>query len=123
MNSLNPSRPPLVRGGDGNDAHTFDLARAAVAAESMTAVALAVGYSRTAISLYLSGKYGAGVDKLEAAIRARYDIYLCPHTGQEIGGPDCTRRATAPRPFGGRAKEANWLACQSCQHNKTGGRS
>jgi len=101
-----------------NDAHTFDLARAAVAAESMTAVAAEIGYSRTAISLYLSGKYGAGVEKLEAAIRARYDIYPCPHTGQEISGPDCARRASAPRPFGGRAKEANWLACQSCQHNK-----
>ena len=105
-----------------NDAHTLDLARAAVAAGSMTAVAVEIGYSRTAISLYLSGKYGAGVEKLEAAIRARYDIYPCSHTGQEISGPDCARRATAPRPFGGRAKEANWLACQTCQHNKQGGK-
>lgn len=104
-----------------NDAHTFDLARAAVAAGSMTAVAVAVGYSRTAISLYLSGKYGAGVEKLEAAIRASYDIYPCPHTAQEIGSPDCHRRATAPRPFGGRAKEAHWLACQQCPHNKQQG--
>lgn len=103
-----------------NDAHTFDLAQAAVAASSMTAVAVAIGYSRTAISLYLSGKYGAGVEKLEAAIRARYDIYPCTHTTIEISGPDCTRRATAPRPFGGRSKEAHWLACQTCQHNKQG---
>lgn len=103
-----------------NDAYTFDLTLAAVAVSNMTAVAVAVGYSRTAISLYLSGKYGAGVEKLEAAIRARYDIYICPHTQLEISGPDCVRRATAPRPFGGRAKEAHWLACQSCQHNKSG---
>lgn len=109
-----------------NDAHTFGLAQAAVAASSMTAVAEQLErsngrtYSRTAISLYLAGKYGAGVEKLEAAIRARYDRYSCPHTGQEISGPDCARRASSPRPFGGRAKEANWLACQSCQHNKTG---
>lgn len=100
-----------------DDAHTFDLARAAVEASSITAVALAVGYSRTAISLYLSGKYGAEEGKLEAAIRARYDLYPCTYTGVEISSPDCTRRATAPRPFGGRAKEAHWLACQSCQHN------
>ncbi len=103
-----------------NDAHTFDLAQKAVAATSMTAVAIAIGYSRTSVSLYLSGKYGAGVEKLEAAITARYDIYPCTHTGIEISGPDCTRRATAPRPFGGRAKEAHWLACQTCQHNKGG---
>lgn len=103
-----------------NDAHTFDLAQKAVAATSMTAVAMAIGYSRTAVSLYMSGKYGAGVEKLEAAIVSRYDIYPCPHTGIEISGPDCTRRASAPRPFGGRTKEAHWLACQTCQHNKGG---
>lgn len=101
-----------------NNAHTFDLCRASVDASSITAVAEAIGYSRTAISLYLSGKYGADVDKLEAAIRVQYDRYDCPHNGIEISGPDCQRRATAPRPFGGRAKEAYWLTCQSCQYNK-----
>jgi len=106
-----------------NDAHTFDLCRVAVDASSMTAVAEAIGYSRTAISLYLSGKYGAGVEKLEAAILARYDIYPCTHNNVEISGPDCQRRATAPRPFGGRAKEAHWLACQVCPHNKSGDKS
>lgn len=108
------------------DSHAFGLAQSAVSTSSMTAVAEQLlrnngqPYSRTAISLYLSGKYGAGVEKLEAAILARYDIYLCPHTQQEISGPDCARRATAPRPFGGRAKEAHWLACQQCTHNKSG---
>jgi len=101
-----------------SDAHTFELARAAVSASSITAVARDVGYSRTAISLYMSGKYGADVGELEDAIRRRFDIYPCPHTGIEIDGPSCTRRATAPRPFGGRAKEAYWLACQSCHYNK-----
>jgi len=100
-----------------NDVHTFDLCFAAVDASSMTAVSAAIGYSRTAVSLYLSGKYGAGVEKLEAAIRAQYDRYPCPHSGLEISGPDCQRRATAPRPFGGRAKETHWLACQGCNYN------
>lgn len=103
-----------------NDSHTFDLCCAAVSASSRAAVALEIDYSRTTISMYLAGKYGAGVEKLEAAIRARYDRYRCHHTGQEISGPDCTRRASAPRPFGGRAKAAKWLVCQSCQHNKGG---
>ncbi len=107
-----------------NDPHTLGLAQAAVAASSMTAVAEQLlrnngrPYSRTAISLYLSGKYGAGVEKLEAAILARYDIHACAHTGEQISGPECQRRATAPRPFGGRAKEAHWLACQLCQYNR-----
>lgn len=101
-----------------NDPYTYALATAAVKASNRAAVALEIGYSRTAISLYMAGKYGAGAEKLEAAILARYDLYPCPHTGQEVSGPDCNRRASSPRPFGGRAKEANWLACQSCQHNK-----
>lgn len=109
-----------------SDSHAFVLAQSAVASSSMTAVAEQLlrnngrPYSRTAISLYLSGKYGAGVEKLEAAIIARYDRYTCPNTGLEISSPECHRRATAPRPFGGRAKEAHWLACQQCTHNKSG---
>lgn len=101
-----------------NDTHAMNLCRAAVEAGSMTAVAEQVGYSRTSISLYLSGKYGAGVENLEAAILARYDMHACTHNGMEISGPECKRRATAPRPFGGRAKAAHWETCQLCEHNK-----
>lgn len=104
------------------DTHAMNLCRAAVDAGSMTEVAEQIGYSRTSISLYLSGKYGAGVENLEAAILARYDIYPCTHSGTEISGPDCQRRATAPRPFGGKAREAHWQTCQSCSHNKHQGK-
>lgn len=111
------------------NSHALDLCRAAVDASSITAVAsqLARGdgrpYSRTALSLYLSGNYGAGVENLESAILARYDVYSCTHNGMDISSPECHRRATAPRPFGGRSKEAHWLACQSCTHNKQGSKS
>jgi len=104
-----------------NDAYTFDLCRQVCDARSMTEVAITIGYSRTAVSLYLSGKYGAGVDRLEAAIRMHYAVrYPCTHTGIEISGTDCQRRASAPRPFGGRVKEAHWLTCQSCKYNLSG---
>lgn len=98
--------------------HAYDLATSAANASSITAVALEIDYSRPALSRYLDRTYGADPAKLEAAIIARYDRYACPHNEQEISSPDCHRRATAPRPFGGRAKEAHWLACQTCQHNK-----
>ncbi|MDO9053812.1 MAG: helix-turn-helix transcriptional regulator [Sulfurimicrobium sp.] len=101
-----------------NDVYTFELCKQVCDARSMTEVASTIGYSRTAVSLYLSGKYGAGVDKLEAAIRKHYAVrYPCEHTEIEISGADCQRRATAPRPFGGRARGAHWLACQSCKYN------
>lgn len=98
------------------DAHTLALAQAAVNATSRAAVAGEIGFSRTAVSLYLSGKYPADPREVEAAIRARYDRYPCPHTGQEISGPECQKRGSSPRPFGGRAKQAHWDACQACQH-------
>ena len=99
--------------------HAFSLATAAAAKPgSITAVAAEIGYTRGAVSQYLSRSYAASPAKMEAAILSRYDIYPCPHTGQQISGPDCKRRATSPRPFGGRAKEAHWHACQSCQHNQ-----
>ena len=112
-----------------NSSHAMNLCREAVEASSITAVAEQLDrgdgkpYSRTAISLYLSGNYSAGVEKLETAILARYDMHACTHNGMEISGPECKRRATAPRPFGGRAKEAHWQACQLCEHNKYGSKS
>lgn len=102
------------------DAHTLNLAQTAIDNSSITAVAVQIGISRTALSLYMADKYPAEVDKLEAEIRARYDLYICPHTQQEITGPDCKQRATQPKPFGGKAKLAHWQACQSCQHNYGG---
>jgi hypothetical protein len=98
------------------DPHTLALAQAAATANTLTQVAMEIGYSRTAMSRYMSDKYGAETGQLESAIRARYDRYPCTHTGREIHGPECHRRATSPRPFGGRAKEAHWLTCQSCQY-------
>lgn len=123
MNDLAALTESFARTVAGYDSHTYELVQAAIAASSMSAVALQLDrgdgrtYSRTAISLYMSGKYGAEVGQIEEAIRARYDLYICPHTGQDISGPDCHRRANAPRPFGGKAKELYWLACQGCAHH------
>ena len=89
------------------DAHTLQLAQNAIDNSSITAVALQIGISRTALSLYMADKYPAEVDKLEAEIKARYDIYTCPHTSQTITGPACKQRASHPKPFGGKAKLAS----------------
>lgn len=101
------------------DPHTLSLAVAAVSATNKAAVAREIGYSRSAVSLYLGDKYPAEPGEIEAAIRARYDRYVCPHTGQEISGPECQKRAGQPKPFGGRAKSAHWEACQACQHRNS----
>ncbi len=101
------------------DPHTLALATFAVKASSKASVAREIGKSRTAVSLYIDDKYPADPGEIEVAIRARYDRYACPHTSQEISGPECQKRAQQPKPFGGRAKQSHWDACQSCQHNST----
>lgn len=98
------------------DAHTLKLAQGAIEATSITAVAVQIGFSRTALSLYMSDKYPAEPTELESAIRTRYDQYICPHTQQEITGQDCQTRANQPKPFGGRAKLIHWQACQGCEY-------
>lgn len=84
--------------------------------KTMDMIATEIGYSRTAISLYLADKYGAGVDKLEAALLARYQTRTCPHTGHEKHPLECVRIALRPRPYGWPESEAIWLACQACPH-------
>lgn len=78
-------------------------------------VADEIGYSRTAVSLYLSGEYRSP-KKLEAAVISRYDRRHCPHTGEDTGPDICRRRALSPKPYGGNARERQWQACQSCPH-------
>ena len=94
-------------------AHT--LAKAAIACASITAVAARIGYSRPALSRYLSGTY-PGTEKIESAILAAYDRRVCPHTEREIDRETCERKGLSPKPFGGREREAHWMTCQTCPH-------
>ncbi len=96
------------------DAHALTLAQNAIDASSITAVALKIGFSRTALSLYMNDKYPAEPEAIESAIRTRFDQYPCNFTNEVITGQDCQQRANQPKPFGGRAKLTHWLACQSC---------
>lgn len=79
-------------------------------------IAAAIGYSRTAVSLYLNHCYGAGVENLEAAILKRYDVRLCPADGQKKTPDHCRSIALRPRPYGFPDAETQWLTCQTCPH-------
>lgn len=100
---------------DPRNPHALALARAAVEASSIAAVAVALGYSRPAVSRYLSGGYPS-LGPIEAAIVSRYDRRHCPHIGAEVSPDYCRQRALAPEPFGGNARLAHWQACQRCEH-------
>jgi transcriptional regulator with XRE-family HTH domain len=86
------------------------------AGKTITQIAEEVGYSRTAMSLYLNGRYERDSSQLETAVLRIYDRRLCPHLGEEVEPEVCVRKALAPKPFGGSARLAWWQTCQQCPH-------
>lgn len=87
------------------------------AGKSKHQIASEIGYSRPAVSRFMSGTYGAGLAKIEAAIYHAYDRRDCLHTGEAIAPEVCRKKASAPKPFGGTARLTWWEACQGCCHN------
>jgi hypothetical protein len=85
------------------------------AGQTITEISRDIGYSRTALSLYLSGGYSA-VTAIEAAILKVANRHLCPHTSEMIDPLVCARKAGSPKPFGGSARRAWWVCCQQCDH-------
>lgn len=77
-------------------------------------IAEAIGYSRPAVSRYLAKSYGAGVEKIEAAIIRRYERHTCPADGQQKSLLHCKNFALRPRPHGFPDAESLWLVCQTC---------
>ncbi len=97
----------------------YQMAVAAIAESSIQAVAITIGYSRPALSRYMSGSYGAGVEKIEEAIKRHYDVRNCPFLTKQVDIHYCTTKSTAARPIkSGGVREAHWLACQSCPNNQ-----
>ena len=84
-------------------------------------IAIDIAYSRTAVSLYLSGKYHADLASLEKAICRAYDRHECPHTGDTVEPTLCHKKALSPKPFGGAERLAWWTTCQTCQFKPVSG--
>lgn len=91
------------------------LARALVAQHgSIQAAAAAIGRSRPALSMYLSGTYpAASVAGIEAAILAAAPV-ACPHLGATIPRPDCRAMATRAMPLSDPRALRHWQACRDC---------
>lgn len=109
----------------------LEIARQAVAEHNaahggrggIQAVANQIGYSRSALSTYLDGKYPAGsTDKLEAAILKHLaGRHACPHLRREIAPAECREFAGRPMPMSNPASLRHWQACQDCTHRTEGG--
>jgi transcriptional regulator with XRE-family HTH domain len=97
--------------------HALELCFAQRAAgKTRQQIALDIGYSRPAVSRYLSGTYGESVAGVEAAILKAYDRRDCPHTGESVDPALCHKKALGPKPFGGTSRLAWWTSCQTCPH-------
>ena len=102
-----------------NRAYTL-LQQQLASGKSRQQIAQDIGYSRPAVSLYLNGRYSAGVDKIEAEIIKVYDRRDCPHLGTPVDLTTCHKQALRPKPFGGRERLAWWETCQTCPHKPEG---
>jgi len=86
------------------------------------AVARLIGKSRSALSLYLAGKYPAKTtDAIEAAIlRALAGRVACPHLGRDLAAHECRDFADRPMPMSNAGALRHWHACQNCPQNDGG---
>ena len=75
-----------------------------------------IGYSRTAVSLYLDGKYGGDARRLERAVLHRFNRFPCPHLKADITPKDCASHAIRPCPTSNTRDARHWRACQTCPH-------
>lgn len=77
-------------------------------------------YTRPAMSLYLNGKYPAGVEKIEAVLRPLMTRRACPFLNKQITADDCKSRQSRPMPHARKgAMFQHYQACQSCAHKES----
>lgn len=80
---------------------------------SITHVADKIGYSRSTISLVLSGKYNGGTDKIAAKVIGTFtDSIQCPHLGHDITQAACADHQSRKMPTSDPAALRHWIVCR-----------
>ena len=79
---------------------------------SIAAISKEIGYSRTSVSRYLSGKY----DSCASTMEEKLAEFLAAHTGETVEAPAAAARS-GKRPSFYESKDARSIlgVCQSCQ--------
>lgn len=94
----------------------LDFLAAEAARTSIAATARRLGYSRTAVSLALAGKYPGTTDRLAATVLDVLGRVACPHLGREVTPGECAIHG-GQIPTSSPAALRLWRACQTCPHN------
>ena len=80
-----------------------------------------IGYSRTAVSLALAGKYRGGTEKLAAAVlKNLVGRVACPFYGTDISADKCDEHSRRPMSTSSPHDLKLWRACQGCKANQGG---
>ena len=107
--------------------HWFALLKSRCAGAVHAHIALALGISRTALSMILNGTgpYGEGqasTDRIAERVIHTYGRYVCPHLTEEAGGvsqevtaDQCRAHAHRSAPSTPRDMR-HWQACNQCPH-------
>ena len=110
--------------------HWFALLKTRCAGAVHAHIALALGISRTALSMVLNGTgpYGEGkasTDRVAERVIHTYGRYVCPHLTEEEGGDErvitaeqCRAIAHRSPPTGSPRDMQHWQACRKCPHRE-----
>jgi hypothetical protein len=88
-----------------------------IAKSNISRVAKQLGYSRTTISLVVSGDYDASTDKIADAVRRNFSNQVeCPHLNCVITLEACKDCQSRKIPQSNARALRHWRACQTCIH-------
>ena len=95
----------------------IDLLRAEVAATTISATAVKLGVSRTAISLVQSDKYPVKTDRIAKRVESVLGAVACPALSQQIELARCRGYRSMRAPTHNPIAMRHWRACQRCPNN------
>lgn len=90
------------------------LRDAATTMGSIKAAADAIGYSRTTVSLVLSGNYDRSTAEIAQAVMAKLQKVACPYLDHMIERETCLRTWKRTMPQSNPEALRHWSHCQTC---------
>lgn len=85
--------------------------------KGIKAVAAKLGYSRTAISLVLAGKYPGSASKVAQRVVEILGTVYCPSQGEVIAYRSCELMRLREAPTHNPQLMRHWRCCQTCTNN------
>lgn len=97
----------------------FQVLSEEVKKATISEVARKIGYSRTAVSLVLSGKYVGETTAIASKVLETFTNHVsCPFLEKDINKGDCNDYQSRPMPTSHPRHLDHWMACRDgCPHS------